>query len=206
MARACARAHPARCKLPEPVRTLAGALLGLRVACRSAVCGSGAPSSHTGGAARLPPPALRPPCTPAGLRVHHACSALPAACAQERYGRPSGEGAGPQAGRCSVLPPRLAHVAVRCTCPPVLRGCVGGSSPPHTPAHTLAAPALVPAPLRRHIFCAVVGAGVLGLPSSVAWLGWVAGPICLCVFFAISLWSSHLLAQLYRIDNVEFAR
>lgn len=64
----------------------------------------------------------------------------------------------------------------------------------------------MPAPLRRHIFCAVVGAGVLGLPSSVAWLGWVAGPICLCVFFAISLWSSHLLAQLYRIDNVEFAR
>lgn len=26
-----------------------------------------------------------------------------------------------------------------------------------------------------HIFCAVVGAGVLALPQSVAWLGWVAG-------------------------------
>ena len=57
-----------------------------------------------------------------------------------------------------------------------------------------------------HIFCAVVGAGVLGLPNSVAWLGWVAGPICLVVFFAVSLWSSHLLAQLYCVDGIEFAR
>lgn len=57
-----------------------------------------------------------------------------------------------------------------------------------------------------HIFCAVVGAGVLGLPNSLAWLGWVAGPMCLCIFFAISLWSAHLLAQLYQVDGIEFAR
>ena len=57
-----------------------------------------------------------------------------------------------------------------------------------------------------HIFCAVVGAGVLGLPYSVAWLGWIAGPLCLIVFFSISMWSSHLLAQLYCINGVEFAR
>ena len=57
-----------------------------------------------------------------------------------------------------------------------------------------------------HIFCAIVGAGVLGLPNSMAWLGWVAGPICLIVFFAVSMWSSHLLARLYCVDGIEFAR
>ena len=44
------------------------------------------------------------------------------------------------------------------------------------------------------------------LPYSVAWLGWIAGPACLIVFFSISMWSSHLLAQLYCINGVEFAR
>ena len=33
-------------------------------------------------------------------------------------------------------------------------------------------------------------------PHLVCRLGWVAGPICIMIFFAISLWSSHLLAQL----------
>ena len=45
-----------------------------------------------------------------------------------------------------------------------------------------------------------------GLPNSVAWLGWVAGPICICAFFCISLWSSIMLAGMYRIGNTEFAR
>ncbi|KAI3430592.1 hypothetical protein D9Q98_005185 [Chlorella vulgaris] len=57
-----------------------------------------------------------------------------------------------------------------------------------------------------HIFCAVVGAGVLGLPNSLAWLGWVAGPLCLILFFAVSLWSSILLSRLYCVDGIEFAR
>lgn len=49
-------------------------------------------------------------------------------------------------------------------------------------------------------------AGVLGLPNSVAWLGWIAGPICVCIAYAVSLWSSQLLVQLYRVDGMEFAR
>lgn len=57
-----------------------------------------------------------------------------------------------------------------------------------------------------HVFCAVVGAGVLGLPNSVAWLGWVAGPLCIIAFFSISLWSSIMLAGMYRIGRIEFAR
>jgi hypothetical protein len=40
---------------------------------------------------------------------------------------------------------------------------------------------------------------VLGLPNSVAWLGWVAGPIAIIAFFSISLWSSVMLAGMYRI-------
>lgn len=47
---------------------------------------------------------------------------------------------------------------------------------------------------------------MLGLPNSVAWLGWVAGPLCLIGFFLVSLWSSILLSRLYCIDGIEFAR
>ncbi|KAL4431936.1 hypothetical protein ABPG77_000203 [Micractinium sp. CCAP 211/92] len=57
-----------------------------------------------------------------------------------------------------------------------------------------------------HIFCAVVGAGVLALPSTVAWMGWVAGPIMIVVFYVISLISSNMLAEVYCVDNIEFAR
>lgn len=57
-----------------------------------------------------------------------------------------------------------------------------------------------------HVFCAVVGAGVLALPYSVSWLGWVAGPILIIVFYLFSLLSSMLLASLYEVDGVEHAR
>lgn len=57
-----------------------------------------------------------------------------------------------------------------------------------------------------HIFCAVVGAGVLGLPNSVAWLGWVAGPICLCAFFVIIMCASLMLTKMYQTDGIEFSR
>lgn len=57
-----------------------------------------------------------------------------------------------------------------------------------------------------HIFCGVVGAGVLGLPNAVSWLGWVAGPLCLTAFFAVALWSSIMLSKLYSVDGIEFAR
>ena len=57
-----------------------------------------------------------------------------------------------------------------------------------------------------HIFCAVVGAGVLGLPNSVAWLGWIAGPTLLVFFFLVSIWSSRMLADVYCVNGVEHAR
>ncbi|PRW60763.1 Amino acid permease 2 [Chlorella sorokiniana] len=59
---------------------------------------------------------------------------------------------------------------------------------------------------RHHIFCAVVGAGVLALPQAVAWLGWVAGPICIIAFFIIQIIASHMLAMVYCVNGVEHAR
>ena len=57
-----------------------------------------------------------------------------------------------------------------------------------------------------HTFCAVVGAGVLALPQAVAWLGWVAGPLCIISFYLVSLMSSKMLADVYEVDGVEHAR
>lgn len=41
-----------------------------------------------------------------------------------------------------------------------------------------------------------VGAGVLGLPSSLAWLGWVGGLLAL-LLFVISLWCALMLTDVY---------
>lgn len=49
-----------------------------------------------------------------------------------------------------------------------------------------------------HIFCAVVGAGVLALPNSVAWIGWAAGPLLIFIFYLISLMSSKMLTDCYQ--------
>ena len=57
-----------------------------------------------------------------------------------------------------------------------------------------------------HVFCGVVGAGVLALPYSVSWLGWVAGPILVIVFYAFSLLSSFLLASLFEVNGIEHSR
>jgi amino acid permease len=52
-----------------------------------------------------------------------------------------------------------------------------------------------------HIICAVVGIGVLALPYSIAYLGWIAGPLCI-VFFWLCTWlSSSMLASLYYVDG-----
>lgn len=57
-----------------------------------------------------------------------------------------------------------------------------------------------------HLFCAAVGAGVLGLPYAVSWLGWVAGPLMLFLFFLLARWTSILLAEVYSVNGVEHAR
>lgn len=57
-----------------------------------------------------------------------------------------------------------------------------------------------------HIACAVVGAGILALPNSVAWLGWVAGPLAMIIFYGISLMASHMLADCYYVEGIEHGR
>lgn len=56
-----------------------------------------------------------------------------------------------------------------------------------------------------HVICAVVGIGVLALPQAIAYLGWIAGPLCI-VFFWLATWlSSLLLASLYLIDGKTYS-
>lgn len=37
-----------------------------------------------------------------------------------------------------------------------------------------------------------------GLPNAVAWWGWIGGPLLLTLFFLVSLWTSLMLADVYR--------
>ncbi|GLJ17017.1 hypothetical protein SUGI_0294410 [Cryptomeria japonica] len=49
-----------------------------------------------------------------------------------------------------------------------------------------------------HVITAVIGAGVLSLPWSVAQLGWIMGAIILLAFGAVTTYTSLLLADCYR--------
>eukprot|EP00889_Picochlorum_renovo_P000487 jgi/Picre1/27517/NNA_000484.t1 len=44
------------------------------------------------------------------------------------------------------------------------------------------------------------------MPKVMSWLGWIAGPILLWVFFGISLMASRMLSACYESDGVEHAR
>ncbi|XP_047338237.1 probable amino acid permease 7 [Impatiens glandulifera] len=49
-----------------------------------------------------------------------------------------------------------------------------------------------------HIITGVIGAGVLSLAWSTAQLGWIAGPLSMIIFAAITLLSTNLLCDCYR--------
>ena len=49
-----------------------------------------------------------------------------------------------------------------------------------------------------HIVTAVIGSGVLSLAWSISTMGWVAGPIILFLFAAVTWYMSLLLADAYR--------
>ena len=53
-----------------------------------------------------------------------------------------------------------------------------------------------------HTITAVIGAGVLSLPYSIAMLGWVAGPICLLIFAFVTLYTSQMLADCGVINGI----
>lgn len=52
-----------------------------------------------------------------------------------------------------------------------------------------------------HIITAVIGSGVLSLAWAIAQLGWIAGPIVLLIFSAITWFMSTLLADCYRTPD-----
>ncbi|GMJ11601.1 amino acid permease 7 [Hibiscus trionum] len=55
-----------------------------------------------------------------------------------------------------------------------------------------------------HIITGVIGAGVLSLAWSIAQLGWIAGPITMLVFAAITFVSTCLLCDCYMYPDPEF--
>uniref|UniRef100_A0A5B7AZ72 Putative amino acid permease 7 isoform X1 n=1 Tax=Davidia involucrata TaxID=16924 RepID=A0A5B7AZ72_DAVIN len=54
-----------------------------------------------------------------------------------------------------------------------------------------------------HIITGVIGAGVLSLAWSMAQLGWVAGPLTMVVFAAITVLSTNLLCNCYKSPDPE---
>lgn len=52
-----------------------------------------------------------------------------------------------------------------------------------------------------HAFTAVVGAGILALPWSVAQLGWILGPSVLVFFAFVTYYSAILLCDCYRTPD-----
>lgn len=52
-----------------------------------------------------------------------------------------------------------------------------------------------------HIITAVIGSGVLSLAWAIAQLGWIAGPIVMVIFSAITYYTSTLLSDCYRTGD-----
>lgn len=52
-----------------------------------------------------------------------------------------------------------------------------------------------------HITCAIVGIGVLALPYAFAYLGWIAGPLLLVFFFAVTMLSNILLSSVFMVHG-----
>ncbi|XP_062169335.1 probable amino acid permease 7 isoform X1 [Alnus glutinosa] len=54
-----------------------------------------------------------------------------------------------------------------------------------------------------HVITGVIGAGVLSLSWSVAQLGWIAGPLLMIAFAAVTIVSTNLLCDCYRYPDPE---
>ncbi|KAJ9173843.1 hypothetical protein P3X46_016939 [Hevea brasiliensis] len=54
-----------------------------------------------------------------------------------------------------------------------------------------------------HVIAGVIGAGVLSLAWSMAQLGWIAGPLAMIAFAAVTLVSTYLLCDCYRFPDPE---
>jgi Transmembrane amino acid transporter protein len=83
--------------------------------------------------------------------------------------------------------------------------CLGVVAQPDAPVanHTHAGHWITAA---GHLITAIIGAGVLGLPSSLAWLGWIGGIIALVFFYAVSLWAAIMLTEVYCVNGRRHTR
>lgn len=52
-----------------------------------------------------------------------------------------------------------------------------------------------------HIITAVVGAGILNLPSAFSYFGWIAGVLVMLLIGGITWWTSLMLVQAYQWDG-----
>jgi amino acid permease len=52
-----------------------------------------------------------------------------------------------------------------------------------------------------HSLTAIVGIGILALPSVLSYLGWIAGPILIAVFYACTMLSNYLLVSIYIVHG-----
>jgi amino acid permease len=52
-----------------------------------------------------------------------------------------------------------------------------------------------------HSLTAVLGIGILALPSAISYLGWVAGPTLLAIFFLATVFSNYLLCSVYQVHG-----
>ncbi len=52
-----------------------------------------------------------------------------------------------------------------------------------------------------HITCAIIGIGILALPYTFSYLGWIAGPLLLVFFYIVTLLSNYLLSSVYMVHG-----
>jgi hypothetical protein len=53
-----------------------------------------------------------------------------------------------------------------------------------------------------HLITAMIGAGILGLPNSFAWLGWIGGCICLVFFLFATVFCLLHLIECYHVGGI----
>lgn len=51
----------------------------------------------------------------------------------------------------------------------------------------------------------IIGFGILALPNAISYLGWIAGPLLLFVFFCVTVISNYLLVSVYQINGQQHA-
>ncbi|KAK2445088.1 amino acid permease [Trifolium repens] len=57
-----------------------------------------------------------------------------------------------------------------------------------------------------HIITAVIGSGVLSLAWAIAQLGWIAGPVMMILFSLVTMYTSSMMSECYRVGDPIFGK